>query len=600
MNRKEALSSCAIWRIGSARWRPGGSVKAISLSPAGDRLVSMADRVPGLGLWNVATGVLVQSFPTSELCKAVCFSGDGSYVIGAGTSAYCFRVQDGDATKTEPRPRTLGACLAGAPDATCFVVGYQDGYLVAYDIPRCEVVSKVRAGVGRITSLGFHPTGRLFAVTGKEGRISLREWPSFREVGVWEDVTTDEKVLAFSPDGKRLASAEWNGTVRVWDIDQGKSVVVGREDGPIDNLAYAAGGIFVTCLGPPSLSFWTARESGQRELLDDGSLGHINCVTTDGSGKLVASGHVDCTVKLWNGMTAGEITVRDAGEPSGIVHWAGFCQDASCIAGASGRAVQIWNVKRRRLINSMDVRARIAGGASCLKGDLCALGCWNGEVAAVDTRRGELMFCTDAHRESVDSVAVSRNGQQIASAERDIRFWSVTGERRPHRIEPGAVVHSLAWTAGDTVVAAGMSGSFRVFEAESGRCLLSRESDVVGWTRVCTSTDQRLCAAFMGRRLCVWSSDDWKLLTDVETIDGIIDACCFVGAHTIAMSSGDRIMFFDAISGRKIGELSGHLGTVISLASDPDGRLLVSAGADATIVVWDAAKILAEHTADVQ
>lgn len=210
------------------------------------------------------------------------------------------------------------------------------------------------------------------------------------------------------------------------------------------------------------------------------------------------------------------------------------------------------------------------------------------------------MFCTDAHRESVDSVAVSRNGQQIASAERDIRFWSVTGERRPHRIEPGAVVHSLAWTAGDTVVAAGMSGSFRVFEAESGRCLLSRESDVVGWTRVCTSTDQRLCAAFMGRRLCVWSSDDWKLLTDVETIDGIIDACCFVGAHTIAMSSGDRIMFFDAISGRKIGELSGHLGTVISLASDPDGRLLVSAGADATIVVWDAAKILAEHTADVQ
>jgi WD40 repeat protein len=114
--------------------------------------------------------------------------------------------------------------------------------------------------------------------------------------------------LAFSPDGRFLATGTWQFVVRIWDVDKGEEHVVLREGWyPVVNVAFSSdGGLFASAEGAgerfkpcPKVRIWDT--ATWREVASlNGSKEGFSAIAFSPKEKILATGSGDKTVKLWD------------------------------------------------------------------------------------------------------------------------------------------------------------------------------------------------------------------------------------------------------------------------------------------------------------
>ena len=152
----------------------------------------------------------------------------------------------------------------------------------------------------------------------------------------------DINSVVISPDGKLLASASGDKTMRLWSIATGQSI---REfqghNRSVSSVAISPDGKLVAS-GSDEPRLWDVETGQSAELL-----GHSNwvfCVVFSYDGKLLASGSHDSTIRLWNGATGQSI--RELRGHTGYVKSVVFLPDGNLLASGSGdRTIRLWNVK---------------------------------------------------------------------------------------------------------------------------------------------------------------------------------------------------------------------------------------------------------------
>ncbi len=158
-------------------------------------------------------------------------------------------------------------------------------------------------------SVAFSYDGKMLATTGETGHPKT---PS--EIKLWDATTGAPKAVlkghsgtisatAFSQDGKLLASAAGDTTVRLWDVDSATEKTMPKGFGQDKNqwyycLAFTPDGKTVIVDGSLHLMLWNVDTGKSSEL--KGFKGVIYAVELSGDGKTVASGCSDGTVKLWD------------------------------------------------------------------------------------------------------------------------------------------------------------------------------------------------------------------------------------------------------------------------------------------------------------
>src|SRR5215467_4293362 len=243
--------------------------------------------------------------------------------------------------------------------------------------------------------------------------------------------------VRFSPDGEMLATAGSGGderTVRLWNV--GDRGVIDRLTGHLDSVTDVVfspdGTLLATASADATVRLWSL--SSRRQIASlSGHGGPVRAVTFSPDGKLLASAGADGTARLWDVERRASIANLKARDEVNAV---AFSPDGKLLAsGGRENTVRLWDVDARRAKGAIDIVSSTSGWVRSLAfspdGRALAAGSVDNRILIWDAAGGDLLVELTGHGNSVNGIAFRQGPDSellLASAgDRTVRLWNLTG-----------------------------------------------------------------------------------------------------------------------------------------------------------------------------
>ena len=442
--------------------------------------------------------------------------------------------------------------------------------------------AKVRFGKGAATEIQYSPDGTQFAVASTIG-IWLYDADTGQEIDLLTGHTDFVLCIAFSPDGKTLASGSEDNTIRLWDTNTGqhKKTLAGHTSDVYsvsfspDGQTLASGGSVLDS----TIRLWDT-VTGRHKQTFKGHTAYVSSVSFSPDGQTLASGSADSTIRLWH-VNTGVLIKKITGHKIGILEK---------VLGKIGLLEIPYETYVLCVAFSPDGKTLVSGS-------------WDITIRLWDVNTGESKQTLKGHEGAIDSIAFSPDGSVLVSGAWDkIGLWDVTTGELKQTLPEG----KPAFTEGASSISLSPDGKtlasdnlgrynlslWNVTTGEKKRTIAGYMSQV---RSVAFSPDGKTLASRSLRgEIYLWDTNTGEkkqqLLRGSRTISSIDLGCLSFSpdGKTLASGNGVEIDLWDATIGELKKTLTGHDKGVNSLSFSPDGRLLASGSWDGTVRLWNA------------
>lgn len=444
-----------------------------------------------------------------------------------------------------------------SPDKTWIVSASEDGTAILWDTQK-----RVAAGMpllvdgNPVTSAAFSPDSKLLA-TGNctktdpslgcaEGKVFLWEVSTGNQIGDMNGLHVGSPLsLAFSHDGRLLASGDTSGQIRLWDTSS-LSLVGGpmrREVGAVLSLAFSP---------------------------DDSSLLSAVRMMDFSSGTAASPVSYHGKIRLWN-VSDRQSTDRSADCPGAYLLAVSFGADGSPLGAFDlGNQIYIWN------LNRLDANPDSVGG-------------FNGFISTLE-------FSPNGSKLASGGCSQFKSNG-ISCIQGEVRLWDVNSMTpiNPPLQGTSNYVTSLAFSQDGNMLA----GNSAIQGGENSILVWDFSAPFLGWEIPGFMMPGQLAYSPDGRFLAVSSGNTISLISEAagnggETRElknpGYVTSLAFneTGNYLAAGSSDQFIYLWDVANNLMLMEpLMGQPDSVAALVFDDGEGSLVSAGKKGALLVWD-------------
>lgn len=400
------------------------------------------------------------------------------------------------------------------------------------------------------------------------------------------------RAVAFSPDGKTIASASSDKTVRLWEIETGRMLrVLDVHSDNVTSVAFSPDGKTIASASLDKTVAISDVKTGRvlRSLQGHGD--EVNSLAFSPDGKMLASGSRDETISLWDATNGDLLHVIEG--VTANVRAVAFSPDGKVLAsGSDDKLVRLWNVSDGQMIRSLAGHsASIRSVAFTPNGQNIASAGDDQVVRLWSVESGAALKSLKGHSNVVTSIAFSRDGTQLFSGSFDktIKLWDVESAKAARTIEgaPAGIMGLALSSDGQTIA----SGSFTGLDlwSTAGKWLRRLEGRLSNARWVAFSPDQRLLACVAKNTIKLWDTSSGGMAHTFEGHSSLVNAVVFSpNGKVLASASADgTIKLWDVASKKLMGTLTGHLSNVSVLAFSSDGKLIATGSTDKTARLWD-------------
>ena len=562
-----------LWKQNNTGWQQtqilddhDGWVVDVAISSDGNTIAS-ASRDRTIKLWDKNGKLLTTLTGHQQPVTTVAISQtplnppykEGSnYIIVSGSEDGVIKIwQPGKLTKT----------LLGHTDVIQAIAISQDGKLIVSGSE--DKTIKIWNKDGKLIKTFTGHTEGVRAIVLSPDETKIVSGSRDKTLKIWDingtEVTTLKSHLApvygvaIRPDGQQIISASADNTIKIWDMRGREIATLRGHTNRVWDVAYSPdGNSIISASWDKTVRLWKPNNNLVKTFS-----GHQDvAIALDYSPQFIASASDDKTVKLWQ--HDGTLISTFAGHTAEVYDVAIHPSEEVIVSAGADKTIKVWQDDGTILKTFLGHTAPIWAVDISPDGTKIISGSNDNTIKIWDIR-GNLLHTLTGHQKKVWDVAINPQGDRLVSGSEDntIKIWDLNGKLLHTLKGHTDAVRTVAYSPDGNWIASGSEDRTVKLWNQSGKHLATLTGHNAAVKGIAISPDNQWIAS---------ADDNGKiLLWRTQAVPG----------------NPDRDQTWHHVH-----TLQGHNNSIWSVAFSPDGKVLVTAGEDSTLISWNLAKIL--------